>query len=85
MPTLDRRPRQRRRRDVDTPDEDYKEVQRAMHSAGRDPEAWAALRVRVIRGLVGQGIRPERAAGIFEAFRRRPELLPMLPPESGGK
>ena len=68
MPESYRKPRTRRRPEVEVPDTSLSILQ-AQHAAGRDPDAWA-------------GRAPEEAARIFDAFARKPYYLPMLPPRS---
>lgn len=78
MPTSDRKPRARRK--TDEPALTGVALTRAMHAAKGDPEAWAALRPRAIRGLTKGNLRPEEAARIFDAYGRKPHLMPRLPP-----
>jgi hypothetical protein len=82
MPTIDRRPRARRRQDAAV--EGWGTILRAMHAAGGDADAWAELRPRAIRCLA-QKHKSEEAAAIFDAYarasQRKPGLfLPMLSP-----
>lgn len=79
MPESYRKPRARRRPEVEAPDTSLSILQ-AQHAAGRDPEAWAALRPRAIRFYISKGRAPEEAARIFDAFAKKPYYLPMLPP-----
>lgn len=79
MPTSDRRSRTRRRPE-ETPLRGVA-LNRAMHAAKGDPEAWDELRPRAIRGLMSKTISAEQAAAIFEAYRRKPMYLPRLPPD----
>jgi hypothetical protein len=51
-----------------------------MHAAKGDPEAWAALRPRAIRGLTAKGINAEKAGRMFDAYGRKPHFMPSLPP-----
>ena len=81
MPESYRKPRTRRRPEVEVPDTSLSILQ-AQHAAGRDPDAWAALRPRAIRFYISKGRAPEEAARIFDAFARKPYYLPMLPPRS---
>lgn len=78
MPTSDRKPRARRK--TDEPALSGLALTRAMHAATGDPEAWAALRPRAIRGLTKGNLRPEEAARIFDVYGRKPYLMPRLPP-----
>ncbi|MCL4182156.1 MAG: hypothetical protein KJ011_01760 [Burkholderiaceae bacterium] len=75
MPTADRKPRPRLRPAQAAPD-DHVTILRAMRAAGRDPAAWDALRARAIRRFVAEGMKPEVAGRVFEAFRRKPIYLP---------
>lgn len=52
---------------------------RKLHACGRDEQAWEALRPQALRSFAAR-MRPEEAQAVFEAYRRRPELLPGLPP-----
>jgi hypothetical protein len=81
MPESYRKPRARLRPEVEAPDTALSILQ-AQHAAGRDPEAWAALRSRSIRHYIAKGHAPEQAARIFDAFAKKPQFLPMLPPRS---
>ncbi|VTU29458.1 hypothetical protein H6CHR_03199 [Variovorax sp. PBL-H6] len=78
MPTSDRKPRARRK--TDEPALSGLALARAMHAASGDPEAWAALRPCAIRGLTKGTLKPEQAARIFDAYGRKPYLMPSLPP-----
>jgi hypothetical protein len=80
MPEHYRKPRARRRLDDDSPPDTPQSMLKAMHAAGRDPDAWAALRPRAVRRYVARGMSPEQAAAIFDAYAKKPHLLPMLPP-----
>ncbi|HMO48709.1 MAG TPA: hypothetical protein PKB14_22125 [Rubrivivax sp.] len=78
MPTLDRKPRARRMPEAapDTP----LTILQAMYAAGNDDAAWAALRPRAVRFYAARGMTPEQAARIFDAYRKKPMYLPLLPP-----
>ncbi|KRC11509.1 hypothetical protein ASE11_19060 [Hydrogenophaga sp. Root209] len=78
MPTPDRRPRARRKQQE--AELGSLELLRAMHAAGTDPQAWAALRPQAIRTLTTGARKPVEAAGIFDAYSRKPHFLPSLPP-----
>ena len=78
MPTSDRRARARRR--PDEPPLRGAELQRAMHAAKGDPEAWAALRPRAIRGMTSKGISAEEAGAMYDAYGRKSYFMPSLPP-----
>jgi hypothetical protein len=78
MPTADRRGRTRRR--PDEPPLRGVALNRAMHAAKNDPEAWDALRPRAIRGMTSKTFSAEQAAAMFDAYRRKPIYLPKLPP-----
>lgn len=79
MPTADRKPRPRRR-PAEASVDDHATILQAMRAAGRDPAAWDALRARAIRRFVAEGMKPEVAVKMFEAFRRKPIYLPGPPP-----
>lgn len=79
MPESYRKPRARRHPEADAPDTSMT-ILRAQHAAGRDADAWAALRPRAIRHYIASGHTPEMAAKIFDAFARKPHFLPSLPP-----
>lgn len=81
MPELHRKPRARRRPEVETPDTSLSILQ-AQHAAGRDADAWAALRPRAIRHYIATGHAAALATRIFDAFARKPQFLPLLPPGS---
>jgi hypothetical protein len=70
---MDRRP------EVEVPDTSLS-ILLAQHAAGRDPDAWAALRPRAIRCYIAGGHSPDEAARIFDALARKPKYLPGLPP-----
>jgi hypothetical protein len=78
MPTADRRLRPRRR--VASEKDDAAAVLRLLHEAAAGRVSWDAIRARCVRGMTGGAVRAEQAASLFEAYRRRPILLPMLPP-----
>lgn len=81
MPSIDRKPRLRRRTELGEPDT-HESILRGLHAAIGDPEAWAAMRQRAIRCWSGSGrLTTEQAAAIFDAYGKRPHLLPMLPPK----
>lgn len=52
----------------------------AMRAAGKDQDAWDAIRPHVVRQLAAKVKNAQDAASIFEAYRKRPELLPMRAP-----
>jgi hypothetical protein len=81
MPESHRKPRARRRPEVETPDT-MLSIRKAQYAAGRDPDAWAALRPRAIRFYIASGHAPEDAARMFDAYARKPQFLPLLPPRS---
>lgn len=62
MPESYRKPRTRRRPEVEVPDTSLSILQ-AQHAAGRDPDAWAALRPRAIRFYISKGRAPRRPPG----------------------
>lgn len=78
MPTSDRRPRARRK--SEEPRLAGLDLSKAMHAAAGDPEAWAALRPRAIRGLMKGNVNADEAARIFDVYGRKPYLMPRLPP-----
>lgn len=78
MPTTDRRPRARRAQ-ADEPPLRGLALSRAMHEAKGNPQKWADLRPRAIRGMSGTLTR-EQAARIFDVYGRKPEYMPRLPP-----
>ncbi len=78
MPTLDRKPRARRR----TEEQPLTvAASMALMREARDGKAdWDAIRARCIRAMARGATTVEQAAAMFDAYRRRPELLPMRPP-----
>lgn len=78
MPTSDRRPRARRT--PDAPKMSRDEVMVAMHAAKGDPDAWAALKPHYVRTRTSSNCSAEQAARMFDAYGRKPYLLPRLPP-----
>lgn len=80
MPTIDRRPRPRRRPENETRSEEWPDLLREMHAARADPRVWDALRFRVIRSVIASGQRPEQAQRMADAWRKKPIYLPGLPP-----
>ena len=70
MPESHRKPRARRRPEVEEPDTSLSILQ-AQHAAGRDPDAWAALRPRAIRYYIAKGHPPEQAAQDLRRLRER--------------
>lgn len=78
MPTIDRKPRARRRseRRPIGPGECMEMMRNA-----RDGKAdWDEIRPECIRAMARGTVTPEQAAMIFDAYRRRPVLLPTRPP-----
>lgn len=71
------RSRRRARSAGDLPPRD---IQAAMHAAGKDQDAWDALRPDAVRYLTAKVGDAQLAARIFAVYRRRPELMPRLPP-----
>jgi len=77
MPTLDRKPRARRRPEEAV--DDHQAMHRLMREAGGNAARWEEIRPRVMRALLAGGrLTAEQAAAIFNAYRKRPELLPRV-------
>ncbi|RYF61525.1 MAG: hypothetical protein EOO27_01700 [Comamonadaceae bacterium] len=78
MPTIDRRGRARKK--TDEPVLRGESLFIAMRLAAGNPEAWAALRPRAIRGLMNSRTSADDAARAFEAYGRKPHYIPRPPP-----
>jgi hypothetical protein len=57
------------------------DIHEAMRTAGKDQDAWEAIRPHVVRVLAAKTKDVQQAARIFAAYRRRPDLIPMPPPK----
>ncbi|MET3498150.1 hypothetical protein [Variovorax boronicumulans] len=53
-----------------------------MHEAKGDPQKWADLRPRALRGMATGTLTREQAALIYDAYGRKPMYMPRLPPIS---
>jgi hypothetical protein len=83
MPTSDRRPRPRRRPDrADESGDEWQEILTAMHAAiaASDADVEPLRRRFMAFAVEHRRQTPEAAAEMWSALRRRPQLLPQLPP-----
>lgn len=83
MPTADRRLRPKRANGLSAaPIATESQFQSLIRDAVSDPEAWRAVRPRCVRYLLARSSKldGEQAARIADAFWRRPQYLPTLPP-----
>lgn len=82
MPTLDRKPRARRRTTYTDTLTSKSQLHAIIRETANDADAWAAARPRVVRYLAARsGEKTDIARRIADAYHKKPYLLPALPPQ----
>lgn len=74
--------RSRRRVSADSTPRTRTDIYEAMRAAGKDQDAWDAIRPDAVRMLAGKVKDVQLAARIFAVYRKRPHLMPARPPRN---
>ncbi|MEO7937740.1 MAG: hypothetical protein ABIR55_03890 [Burkholderiaceae bacterium] len=82
MPTADRRTRTRLRSRGTTDIESMEQLRGALADAHGDADKWREARPRVVRFLAQRVKDGQTALEIAEAYHKRPDFMPMLPPHN---